>query len=247
MSHDSTDMVRTRRSVVWAEPTSECLLKPAGQRRDLAESGRSLSGTRGVVGIERQHRKRCLFKYDGYRCLVRRDAETVELVSRNGKLLNGSFPDVVEAVRQVPGEFVWDSELTVDERTGHSDFERLQQRARTRVPLRVRAAARENPARLYVFDMLASGRRNLRTLPLDTRKRHLRDSFENTAALVYTSGIVGAGEWVWEQVIAHGFEGMVAKRLASSYQGRRSPDWLKVKNPNYGRPAALGWGRSSSP
>ncbi|MGF6978920.1 bifunctional non-homologous end joining protein LigD [Paraburkholderia sp. JPY465] len=196
-----------------------------------------------AVAIERQHRRRCLFKYDGYRCLVKKSGETVELVSRNGKALNDSFPDVADAVRQVPGDFVWDSELTVDDRAGHSDFERLQQRARTRIPLRVHAAARESPARLYVFDMLARAERDMRAPPLEVRKQRLRDSFENSAVLVYASGIVGAGEWVWEQVISHAFEGMVAKRLASPYEGRRSPDWLKIKNPDYGRPAALSWAR----
>jgi len=184
-------------------------------------------------------------KYDGFRCLVRKLGESVELVSRNGKPLNGSFPDVVEAVRRVPGDFVWDSELTVDDRAGHSDFERLQQRARTRVPYRVRAAALESPARLYVFDMLASGARDLRPLPLETRKQHLRGSFADTAVLVYPTGIVSAGEWVWEQVRALAFEGLVAKRLASPYQGGRTRDWLKTKNPDFARTAALGWGRST--
>jgi bifunctional non-homologous end joining protein LigD len=179
-------------------------------------------------------------KYDGFRCLVRKRGEAVELVSRNGKSLNESFPDMVEAVRGVPGSFVWDGELTVDESTGHSAFERLQQRARTRVPLRVRAAAKAHPARLYVFDMLMTGARDLRPLALATRKEHLRDSFADTPMLVYPAGIVGAGEWVWEQVETHAFEGMVAKRLASSYQGCRSRDWLKVVSSTYRRAVALG-------
>src|SRR5260370_1758608 len=80
---------------------------------------------------EKQHSKRCLVKYDGFRCLVRKHDECVELVSRPGNSLNRSFPDIVEAVAAVPGNFVWDAELTVDTPTGQSDFNRLSKRART--------------------------------------------------------------------------------------------------------------------
>jgi bifunctional non-homologous end joining protein LigD len=93
--------------------------------------------------------------------------------------------------------------------------------------------------------MLADGERDIRQLPLVERKEVLRDSFENTAVLVYVTGIVAAGAWVFEQVKAHDFEGMVGKRLDAPYQRGRSRDWLKVKFADYSRPAALGWGRAS--
>ncbi|BAO90660.1 DNA ligase [Caballeronia cordobensis] len=182
-------------------------------------------------------------KYDGYRCLVRKVGARIDLLSRQGNLLNQSFPDIVRAVADVPGDFIWDAELTVDERTGQSSFERLQLRARTKVEIRVCAAMREHPARLYAFDMLAAGTRDLRALPLFARKETLRDSFENTSVLVYVTGIVAAGAWVFEQVEAHDFEGMVAKRLDAPYQRGRSNDWRKIKYAGYSRPAALGWGR----
>jgi bifunctional non-homologous end joining protein LigD len=182
-------------------------------------------------------------KYDGFRCLIRKVGECVELISRQGNSMNRSFPEIVEAVARVPGDFVWDAELTVDEPTGQSSFGRLQLRARTTVEMRVRAAVRQHPARLYVFDMLAEGERDLRQLPLIQRKEVLRDAFENTAVLVYVTGIVAAGAWVFEQVEAHDFEGMVAKRLNSTYQRGRSNDWQKVKFAGYSRQGALGWGR----
>jgi bifunctional non-homologous end joining protein LigD len=191
-------------------------------------------------------RKGWLFelKYDGYRCLVRkRRGGLVELITRNGNLLNRSFPDIVAAVAAVPGDFVWDAELTVDEHDGRSSFERLQTRARTSAPARVRAAIREHPARLYVFDMLAEDDADIRHLPLIERKHILRESFDNTAVLIYVTGIVEAGEWVFEQAQAHDFEGMVGKRLDAPYMRGRTKDWLKVKNQAYSRQAALGWGR----
>lgn len=195
--------------------------------------------------LERQHRKRCLFKYDGHRCLVRKVGERVDLISRQGSLVNRSLPDIMAAVASTPGDFIWDAELTVDEPTGQSSFERLQKRARTSVATRVRAAMREHPARLYVFDMLASGETDNRALPLVERKQILRDSFENTTQLVYVVGIASAGAWVFEQVKLHDFEGMAAKRLESTYQRGRSRDWIKIKYQDYSRPAALGFGSGS--
>jgi bifunctional non-homologous end joining protein LigD len=183
------------------------------------------------------------WKYDGFRCLIRKQGDVVDLVSRPGKSLNRSFPEIVAAVAKIPGDFTWDAELTVDDATGHSNFEKLLSRASTSVAMRVRAASLANPARLYVFDMLTTGDRDLRGLPLLERKGFLRDSFEDTKVLVFANGIVGAGTWVFEQVEAHGFEGMLAKRLDSLYQRGRSRDWQKIKHAGYGRPAALGFGR----
>jgi bifunctional non-homologous end joining protein LigD len=182
-------------------------------------------------------------KYDGFRCLVVKEGEHAKLWSRNGNLFNGSFPDVVRAVESVPGDFVWDAELTVDDDTGRSSFERLRQRAVTKTPKNVRAAAKSHPARLYVFDALSIEGADIRALPLMERKLHLRKSFDNTNTLIYASGIEGEGKMVFDAVEGLGLEGMIAKRMDSTYQRGRSRDWLKIKYQNYGRPAALGWGR----
>jgi bifunctional non-homologous end joining protein LigD len=182
-------------------------------------------------------------KYDGFRCLVVKEGKHAKLWSRNGNLFNGSFPEVVQAVENVPGDFVWDAELTVDDDTGRSDFERLRQRAVTKTPKNVRAAAKSDPARLYVFDALSIDGEDLRRLPLSERKERLRESFDDTRTLIYASGVRGAGEFVFGQAQSLDLEGMVAKRLDSTYQKGRSRDWLKIKHTGYSRPAALGFGR----
>jgi bifunctional non-homologous end joining protein LigD len=182
------------------------------------------------------------WKYDGFRCLIRKQGVRVDLISRPGNSLNRSFPEVVAAIAQVPGDFTWDAELTVDDPGGYSNFEVLRSRAVTSVASRVKAASIARPARLYLFDILTLGTRDLRGLPLLKRKAFLRDSFEDTGSLVFTNGIVGAGEWVWEQVELHGFEGMVAKRLDSLYQRGRTTEWQKVKYAGFHRKAALGFG-----
>jgi bifunctional non-homologous end joining protein LigD len=181
-------------------------------------------------------------KYDGFRCLILKAGDRVDLLSRNGNSFNGSFPEVVDAVSRVPGDFAWDAELTVDDAAGRPSFERLQRRAVTRTTKSVKAAARLDPARLYVFDALSIHGDDLRTLPLIQRKARLRDSFDDTKTLIYASGIEEIGEWVFAKAVSLDLEGMIAKRLDSTYQKGRSRDWLKIKHASYSRPAALGFG-----
>jgi bifunctional non-homologous end joining protein LigD len=148
-------------------------------------------------------------------------------------VLNASFPDIVEAVSAVPGQFVWDAELTVDTE-GIPSFERLKRRAKTTSAKSIPTMVRRHPARLYVFDLLATDT-DVRRRPLTERKLLLRDTFEDTETLVYVAGAVGAGNEVFALARQYGFEGMVAKRLASTYQRGRSRDWLKVRDAGYRR------------
>jgi bifunctional non-homologous end joining protein LigD len=183
-------------------------------------------------------------KYDGYRALVRRTGGKVELISRNGTSLNESFPDVVAALEEVPGTFVWDAELTVDEQNGRPSFEFLQWRARNRTPMAVRAAMQKHPARLYVFDFLSSGHHDMRRMRLVDRKAALRESFADTKTIVYANGVEEHGELAFEHATKLDLEGVMAKRLDSPYEAGRTREWLKLKNQVYSRPAALGFGRN---
>jgi bifunctional non-homologous end joining protein LigD len=151
--------------------------------------------------------------------------------------MNTSFPDIVQAVSLVAGDFVWDGELTVDDPRGVSSFERLQIRARTSIDANVRVAALLHPARLYAFDRLATRKRDLRGQSLIDRKRYLRDAFEDDGTLIFANAIIEAGEWIFEQVRAYGFEGMMAKRVNSSYRAGRSREWLNqvARLPEKGR------------
>lgn len=184
------------------------------------------------------------WKVDGFRCLVDKWGDEVAITSRQGKPFNRSFPEIVEAVAAVPGDFVWDSELAIGDGRGATAFGQLMERLSTTSPRNVPAAARRHPARIFVFDMLLSDNHDLRLLELTERKARLRDAFDNTERLVYLTDVESVGELVFEQVKIHDFEGMVAKRKSSAYKRGRSLDWIKVKNPDYSRPAALGFGNT---
>ncbi len=92
-------------------------------------------------------------KWDGFRCLVFRDGDTITLQSKSGKPLTRYFPDVVEAVRTLKARtFVLDGEIVVPEGKVFS-FDALLQRIHPAAS-RVQKLAKETPAMLIVFDLL---------------------------------------------------------------------------------------------
>jgi ATP-dependent DNA ligase len=93
-------------------------------------------------------------KWDGFRCIVFRDGDEVELGSRNEKPLTRYFPDVVEAVKaQLPERCVVDGEIVIAGEQG-LDFEALLQRIHP-ADSRVRMLAETTPAGFVGFDLLA--------------------------------------------------------------------------------------------
>src|SRR3954447_11504463 len=110
-------------------------------------------------------------KWDGFRCIVFRDGDEVELGSRNERPLTRYFPEVVEAVKQhLPERCVVDGEIIVP-RGPRLDFEALQQRIHP-AESRINRLAEETPASFVAFDLLALGDESLLDLPL--RERHER-------------------------------------------------------------------------
>src|SRR5947199_455753 len=93
-------------------------------------------------------------KWDGFRCLAFRDGDDVALMSKAGRPLGRYFPEVMEAVRGVPAErVVLDGELIIPV-GGVLSFDALQLRLHP-AESRVRRLAREPPAQLMLFDLLA--------------------------------------------------------------------------------------------
>jgi bifunctional non-homologous end joining protein LigD len=87
----------------------------------------------------------------------------------------------------------------------------------------------ELPATFYAFDLLAFEDRDLRDLPLVERKALARDLLPETGPLKYADHVDEKGEPFYEQVVALGLEGMVAKQADAPYRAGRSGQWLKVR------------------
>jgi ATP-dependent DNA ligase len=112
-------------------------------------------------------------KWDGFRCLVFKEGETVDLRAKSGKPLGRYFPEVVELVSRLPiPRCVIDGELVIDI-DGHLDFEALQLRLHP-AESRVKKLAAETPARIILFDMLLSpDGESLVDAPLSKRRKSL--------------------------------------------------------------------------
>src|SRR6476620_9930900 len=115
-------------------------------------------------------------KWDGFRCLARRDGDEVTLTSKSGKPLARYFPDVIELLRRTKeSRFLLDGELIIP--VGHAlSFDALQLRLHP-AESRVRKLAAEHPAELMVFDALEVGGKDLTGDPLGDRRKALEKFF----------------------------------------------------------------------
>src|SRR3954465_7412884 len=108
-------------------------------------------------------------KWDGFRTLVFRDGDEVELGSRNERPMTRYFPEIVEAVRaELPQRGVVDGEIVVATGAG-LDFDALQQRIHPAVS-RVTLLSTQTPASFIAFDLLALGADDLTARPSAERR-----------------------------------------------------------------------------
>ncbi len=166
-------------------------------------------------------------KFDGIRLLAFRDGDQVRLRSRNNLALEGTYPEIVDALAaQSCSAFAIDGEVVAFEGR-RTSFERLQGRS----GIRDAAAARASGIAVYyyVFDLLHMDGYDTTGLPLTWRKRLLRRALSFDGPLRFTVHRVGAGEQMYEQACRRGDEGVIAKRAAAGYAAGRSPNWLKFK------------------
>ena len=158
-------------------------------------------------------------KWDGFRAIVFRDGDEVEIGSRSTKPLTRYFPDVVAAVKEhLPERCVVDAEIVVA-RAGRLDFDLLSQRIHP-ASSRVNLLAEETPASLVVFDLLALGDESFVDRPLGERRAALEKALTDVAAPVHLTRVTydadEAEQW-FQQFEGAGLDGVVAKPLASAY------------------------------
>jgi ATP-dependent DNA ligase len=163
-------------------------------------------------------------KWDGFRTIVFRDGGDVHLQSRNGRPMNRYFPDVVEQVLKVPAErVVLDGEMIVM-MDGIQEFDLLSQRIHPAAS-RVEMLARETPAELVAFDLLAEGDETLLQLPFEERRARLAGVVDDPVRLTpVTSDPEDAGEW-----LAGTGEGVIAKEAHAPYRPGERTGMVKIK------------------
>jgi DNA ligase D-like protein (predicted ligase) len=166
-------------------------------------------------------------KLDGERCLVFRRGRQARLMSRNKGMLNGQYPELVEAFEvQTVFDFIVDGEIVAFDGR-QTSFARLQRRMHVRRP--IEALIRAVPAYFYVFDLVFVDRYEISELELRHRKALLRGLLSYDKRLRFTPHRNRDGEKYWEDACGKGWEGVIAKRADAPYVHGRSRDWLKFK------------------
>jgi ATP-dependent DNA ligase len=115
---------------------------------------------------------------------------------------------------------------------GVPDLALLLRRHRLTNPWKIAQAWRYCSVRYVLFDLLYYRGRCLIQEPLSLRRTVLAEACSrlDTAEVVFSTGVVGAGTALFAAAVAQGHEGIVAKLLTSRYRpGRRSAAWLKIK------------------
>jgi bifunctional non-homologous end joining protein LigD len=168
-------------------------------------------------------------KLDGIRALVYVSGGEVRIYSRNRKLLNDAYPELVDALSSaVRGDAVLDGEIAAfDAERGITSFSLLQQRMQLRDPVRARRS--QVAVHLYLFDCLYYDGADLTGLPLLDRKVVLRDVVWFVDPIRFTRHKTSGGVEMLRAACEQGAEGIIAKRATSLYVSTRSTDWLKLK------------------
>ena len=158
-------------------------------------------------------------KWDGFRCIVFRDGDDIELGSRNERPLTRYFPELLDPMReQLPERCVVDGEIVIigPERL---EFDQLQQRIHPAASRITRLAA-ETPSCFMAFDMLAVGDRDLMEEPFGDRRAVLQDALKRVHGSLHltrtTTDRVEAEDW-FQRFEGAGLDGLIAKPTDGPY------------------------------
>lgn len=163
-------------------------------------------------------------KYDGVRLLSRCDGDDVRCFSRNGIEWTKKVGPVLEALKALDLDGAWlDGELIVTDPNGRSDFSLLQH---------TMEQGHVEELQYCIFDLLYHGGEDLRPLSLSERKQRLDALLAKLparGALRQADQIHSDAAALITRVCNQHLEGLIAKRVESTYKGDRSKDWLKIK------------------
>jgi ATP-dependent DNA ligase len=170
-------------------------------------------------------------KWDGFRCIVFRDGDEIELGSRNERMLTRYFPELLEPLRRdLPERCVLDGEIVIATPSG-LDFDLLQLRIHP-ASSRVNKLAKETPSSFVAFDLLALGDDDLRERPFSERRAALERALAHAKPPVRltpaTTSPAVAREW-FERFEGAGLDGVVAKSVSLPYRPNERV-MLKVKH-----------------
>ena len=160
-------------------------------------------------------------KFDGYRALLLKDDEKLQIRSRNDKDMTRTYPSVASAGRLLPArQAVVDGEIVAVDANGRPSFQALQHHGAINTGFTIV---------FYAFDLLFLNGTDLTDAPLEERRAKLMPLVEDSRILL-SSELPGTAQEVVEAVTGLGLEGIIAKKRGSRYTpGDRNNTWVKLK------------------
>ncbi len=182
-------------------------------------------------------------KWDGIRAIAYSQPGELRLESRNLNDISARYPELAPLNRALSSHSaILDGEIVAFDERGRPSFEVLQQRMNVASPSQVKRLAKGTPVTYVVFDLLWLDGHSVTGLAYEQR-RELLEALELRGERWQTpENVVGQGSALLDAAAEQGLEGVVAKRLGSTYQpGLRSRDWVKVKRTGRQELVVGGW------
>jgi len=145
----------------------------------------------------------------------------VRLYSRNGLSFAKAYAKVYAALKSLRSGVILDGEIVVFDASNKPNFQLLQNYSNNS----------SHPIKYLVFDCLYADGKDITDLPLLERKAILQSLIPENDVIQYCDHVEADGKQFFKIIREHDMEGMIAKRLSSTYKkGARTTDWLKIKN-----------------
>ncbi|CAN5531264.1 DNA ligase D [soil metagenome] len=170
-------------------------------------------------------------KLDGVRIIADKSGTDVALTYRSGRDTTDAYPEIAVALRAIAAErMVLDGEVVAFDESGAPSFQRLLTRVHRSERTLLRGALHV-PIFFVVFDVLALGKYDLRTLPWESRRKVLAELVRGKGIVRSLDYLEGHGRELLEFCRSRHLEGIVAKRRNAPYREgpKRTADWLKIK------------------
>jgi len=169
-------------------------------------------------------------KWDGVRALCFLDHGALRMISRNANSMDRQYPELAVLPDAVDAETaILDGEIVALDERGLPSFGALQHRMHVSDPSSAAAYSRKLPVTLYVFDLLYLDGYDLRGVALEDRKRLLSTILNPNQRIKLSDHFIDQGRELFALARQSGLEGIVAKRMGSAYESRRSANWIKIK------------------
>jgi bifunctional non-homologous end joining protein LigD len=169
-------------------------------------------------------------KWDGIRALLHIDKESLIIYTRNNNRCERQYPELQVLPHYIEADqAILDGEIVVLDERGISKFELIQPRIHNQDANAIAKMGQKNPVHFYAFDLLYLNGYDLRSVPLIERKQALAGILKPYPLLRLSDYFTNSGEELLAAARQTGLEGLIAKCATSTYQSRRSRDWLKVK------------------